>query len=1006
MSDIIGSLSAYDNNSQKENENNSQSDTAKALIKKDEYGKKKGRMSNEEILKKLLVYKNSYVDFIEDFGRIRAHGLKKFKLFDYQKDLIKNFQENKFNLILKARQTGISTTTGAYLGTYGIFNPHEDIIIAAINEEVAKELILKIKTFYENLPTVVRPKILNPRNKETIELANGTRFIALTSTSNTGRSFNASFLVLDEAAFVRDVSTMWSGAYPSLSLGGRAIILSTPDQENSWFHKMCIDAENKENEFKLTKIYWFNRPEYNNEKWKRTTVANMCHGDISIFEREYECVSPDTLIYTKDGAKEIKDIQIGEYVLTHKGRFRKVTSVMSRTSKKNENIYKIDRINYNTYKSLIISGKHPLEVCEFSKMNNFNEQIKKNEYEIKFKNLDDLFNDKKIWLGNLFPELDKTELFNGEISKINLNENDEFLEINNKLRYANSNSKNNIDKYIKLDYNLGKVIGLYVAEGSQSYLGKTVDFGINANEEELKNIVVNYFKSIGMEKDVNFLTYENSNRARFTIRNRIISKLINIFIYDKNSESDETFYCMKWFNDIIYNCPPEFIKGIIIGHYLGDGLHDVGCKISSGSVSEKLIYQLRLMYNYFGFYPAINKCDNRCFCLEITNTFCNIEKMLEHDHADYLKRGSRIKIIDNKVFTLLNDYYRKDNNIEKIDYTGELYNLSVDEDESYIANNIVVHNCSFHSSSQTVIPIKTLNELIRKNVTNKVQKVTNFITKKSKKYDNLDIYELPKENAIYLISCDTAEGLGKDRDASAFLLFNITDNKVIGEYADKEIKEKNLAEMLDDIGRTYNDALIVIEMRSTGQLVAQYLLDTKGLNYPNIFWSDRRSGLFLDETTPMKIIGKYSVKDKNAIPGFYTTSKNKSILVPEMKNTVIDNEVEILTNGLLEQLKSYIAVNGKYKAEGTNNDDIVSSFFIGLYIKKMYWKLIENNNLLTDEIIKYFTRDIMKATDNREMADILRFAPVWKTGKHQTLYDPYNSNKMLGDLRCFLDEKK
>jgi len=314
------------------------------------------------------------------------------------------------------------------------------------------------------------------------------------------------------------------------------------------------------------------------------------------------------------------------------------------------------------------------------------------------------------------------------------------------------------------------------------------------------------------------------------------------------------------------------------------------------------------------------------------------------------------------------------------------------------------YECSFISSSKSVVPINKLNELIRKNATNNIKKLEKFVTKQSNTYENLDIYELPKENSIYMIVCDTAEGLGDPRDASAFLILNITENKIIGNYADKDIKERDLANLLNDIGLTYNNALMVLEIRSTGLLVAQYLIELK---YPNIFWSDRRSGLFLDETSPIKIVNQFSNKDKNAIPGFYTTSKNKIILVNEMKNIIIDNEIEILSTPLLEQLKYYISKgNLKYGADGKNNDDMVAALIIGLYIKKLYWKLIENNNLLTDEILKFFIRDITKATDNKSLADVIRFAPVWKTGKHQTLYDPYNSNKILGDLRCFLDEKK
>lgn len=158
-----------------------------------------GRLSKEQIKEKIVHYSQNYLDFIKDFGRIRVPGgIVPFKLFDFQEELITNLQNNPYNIILKARQVGISTTVGAYIGTYIIFNPQSDIIIIAINEDVAKELVLKIKIFFEYLPKYVRPKILNPRNKESIELENGSRVKALTSTSKSGRSFTASFLILDE----------------------------------------------------------------------------------------------------------------------------------------------------------------------------------------------------------------------------------------------------------------------------------------------------------------------------------------------------------------------------------------------------------------------------------------------------------------------------------------------------------------------------------------------------------------------------------------------------------------------------------------------------------------------------------------------------------------------------------------------------------------------------------------------------------------------------------------
>src|ERR1035441_5578527 len=80
----------------------------KELVPQEETKKKKGPPTREEILEKLLYYKTHFAEFIETFGRIRSQGLKKFNLFDYQRELINNFQHERFNVVLKARQTGIS----------------------------------------------------------------------------------------------------------------------------------------------------------------------------------------------------------------------------------------------------------------------------------------------------------------------------------------------------------------------------------------------------------------------------------------------------------------------------------------------------------------------------------------------------------------------------------------------------------------------------------------------------------------------------------------------------------------------------------------------------------------------------------------------------------------------------------------------------------------------------------------------------------------------------------
>jgi hypothetical protein len=167
-----------------------------------ELPKKKGPRTKKQIIEELMELRKDYTLFIEKYGRIRTViGLRPIRMYDYQKKIMKNLQKGNFNIILKARQTGVSTIVAMYLGCFCMFNSERDILVIAIDEKTAKELVLKIKTFINNLPSFIKPVINNPRNKESIEFANGSRIMASTSTGHAGRSFASSFLVIDECFF-------------------------------------------------------------------------------------------------------------------------------------------------------------------------------------------------------------------------------------------------------------------------------------------------------------------------------------------------------------------------------------------------------------------------------------------------------------------------------------------------------------------------------------------------------------------------------------------------------------------------------------------------------------------------------------------------------------------------------------------------------------------------------------------------------------------------------------
>ncbi len=111
-------------------------------------------LTKNEILKEILKSGKDPVYFIDNYARI-AHpidGLIPFKLYDFQKELLKDFDAHRFNVILKARQLGISTTTAAYIAWMMLFHRNKNILVIATKFQTAGNLVKKVKHIIKNLP--------------------------------------------------------------------------------------------------------------------------------------------------------------------------------------------------------------------------------------------------------------------------------------------------------------------------------------------------------------------------------------------------------------------------------------------------------------------------------------------------------------------------------------------------------------------------------------------------------------------------------------------------------------------------------------------------------------------------------------------------------------------------------------------------------------------------------------------------------------------------------------
>jgi hypothetical protein len=193
-------------------------------------------------------------------------GTIPFDLFPFQEDTLDRFHEDRFLLILKSRQLGITTLVAAYSLWLMIFNNDKNVLIISIKQEVSKEIVTKVRFANDKLPSWLKVKA-DEDNRLSLRLANGSAIAATSSSSDAGRSKALSLLVLDEAAFIDCADDIWTSCYNTLSTGGRAIVLSTPNGVGNWFHKMWVEAERKKNDFKTLRLPWNLHPE-RDQTWR------------------------------------------------------------------------------------------------------------------------------------------------------------------------------------------------------------------------------------------------------------------------------------------------------------------------------------------------------------------------------------------------------------------------------------------------------------------------------------------------------------------------------------------------------------------------------------------------------------------------------------------------------------------------------------------------------------------------------------------------------------------
>ena len=237
-----------------------------------------GNLSSEQVRTLVRVVQDVFYFSLFIFVVHPVRGKVRFELYPYQKSVLYQFVKDRFNIILKFRQAGITELISMYCLWLAMYHPNKKINIISIKDTTAKKVLKKIKYMYKNLPSYLQVPIINGRTGEygsasMIEFNNGSFIESIPTSSEAGRSESLSLLVIDEAAIVRWADQIWAAAFPTLSTGGSAIVNSTPYGIGNFYHSKWVDAIAGGNEFTPIRLYWKMHPERDIEWYNQMSTA-------------------------------------------------------------------------------------------------------------------------------------------------------------------------------------------------------------------------------------------------------------------------------------------------------------------------------------------------------------------------------------------------------------------------------------------------------------------------------------------------------------------------------------------------------------------------------------------------------------------------------------------------------------------------------------------------------------------------------------------------------------
>jgi len=915
--------------------------------------------------------------FIKKYVKIEhpGKGVIPFELFPFQEDVLNQFRGHNKNIVLKARQMGISTVTAAYCLWLMVFFDNKKIVCLATKQDTAKEIVTRCKFGYEHLPSWLRPLAIE-NNKLSLELKTGGRIAAETAAIDSARGKALSLLILDEVASMKDADEIWTAAQSATTHGGgRAILISCVTKDTYVFTNQGIKQVN--DFIKHKNIGGYNIENYSILGKSKQRTGNLFKNNgicdtikIKTKFSELEGSSEHKLwAYKKSELKfgwyKLKDLSLEDFVSIQYGMNiwggNDLLDYKTTNRIYNKNNYHFDKITpaLAYFFGLYISEGYISKSCNkegkstsarihiscgdpeikwcFEKLN-IKYHVRNNlQYTINSKNLLELFEyvgfdisrraQNKIIPKRLLEMSRENMIYllrgifdgDGTASKGNVSITSTSSILIDQLRIILNNFGILSSRYVQ-DITKKNLVNKKNINPSNLHIKGNYDshileiYGKNA---------LQYFNEIGFcltrkQNKKELLLAHNLNRSSTSdiIPNsvKLVKELVRV------SNKTTTFIYKN--NDIFLNCICNNIT-----------------KYKTNNVSRELVLKL---YDLFGKNLSIENKIEYDKILSSNLCWVKIDKILydrketydfslpENDDDFWCHSIIYNGFLGHQTPKGIGNFYHKmwvdaengENGFNAIRLHWRLHpeydQTWRDEQTKTLGEKAANQECEgiFLGTGHTVIDEQFLKHY-RENVVKEP-------ISKTQVGESLWTWKYANYSKQYLVSADVARGDGND--FSAAQIIDLDNLEQVAEFKGK-MPPKEFGAFCIGLASQYNNAVLVIENNSFGHTTIQECIDRE---YPNLFYSTNDLQ-FVD--VERNISNKLNRDDKRLIPGHTTTSKNRVPMISKLEMAMREKSIIINSQRTIDELTTFIWNNGKPEAMRSYNDDLIMSLCIALWIR-------------------------------------------------------------------------